>query len=236
MSDEGKITPQDVVVDAADESVSREKLQAELNQAVVDINKVDRDAEPKQHADLEMKMAHALHGLDRNQEAWGEARSALDTYIQLECWSEAVEACEVLYLTDQPASIRALGHAVWLAITYPIDPEYSIVILNYVVDETPSDSDGAAVAAATAHYIVGLRASDEQDSSLSFLTTNLIARVAQRHSDVKSQEALDFWIEKLELNDPAKFLPRMAMVVDAIVGEGEWWFDRDALRERLPIQ
>lgn len=236
MSDEGKIKPEDVVVDASDDVKSREYLQKELDQAVREITALPADADVLQRAQLEMKMAHALVGLERKQEAWGEARRALDAYIEHEQWSDAVEACELLYQTDQPASIRALGHGVWLAITYPIDPEYSIVMLSYIVDETPNDSDGAAVAAATAHYIVGLRASDEQADSLGFLTTNLIARVAQRHSDIKSQDALNFWMEKLELNDPAKFLPRMALVVDAIVGEGEWWFDREQLRAKLPVQ
>jgi len=29
------------------------------------------------------------------------------------------------------------------------------------------------------------------------------------------------------------FLPRMALAVDAIVGD-KWWFDRDVLRGKLP--
>jgi hypothetical protein len=236
MSDNGTVKPQDAVVETSNHAVSEQELQRELDQAVVAINKLSAEKEPLPYAELQMRMAHALLGLERKTEAWNEARSALDIFIQNEKWSDAVEACELLYQTDQPASIRALGHGVWLAVTYPIDPEYSIVMLSYVVDETPANSDGAAVAAATAHYIVGLRATDENSDSLSFLTTNMIARVAQRHSDVKSQEALEFWMEKLELNDPSVFLPRMGMVIDAIVGEGEWWFDREELRARLPVQ
>ena len=237
MSDDGKITPDQAVVETSDDARSREFLQNELNQAVKDINNLTMDADPLQRASLELKMANALLGLERTQEAWNEARSAFDTFVEQEKWPEAVEACDILYQTDQPASIRALGHGVWLAVTYPIDPEHSIIMLNYIVDETPADSDGAAVAAATAHYLVGLRANDEQHDSLSFLTTNLIARVAQRHSDVKSQDALDYWMDKLELRDPAVFLPRMGMVIDAIVGtEDDWWFDRDELRAKLPVQ
>ena len=44
---------------------------------------------------------------------------------------------------------------------------------------------------------------------------------------------MNLWLDKLELRDPQVFLPRMAMVVDAIVGD-KWWFDRDVLRSRLP--
>jgi hypothetical protein len=236
MSDDGNIKPQTAVVETSTEASAREFLQSELDQAVKDMNKLPQDADPLQRAALEMKMANALLGLERPQEAWNEARAAFDRFIEQEKWSDAVEACDILYQTDQPSSIRALGHGVWLAVSYPIDPEHSIVMLNYIVDETPADSDGAAVAAATAHYLVGLRADDEHHDSLSFLTTNLIARVAQRHSQVKSQQELDYWIEKLELKDPAVFLPRMGMVIDAIVGEDGWWFDREALRAKLPVQ
>ena len=237
MNDDAKVKPDQAVVETSSHASSREFLQTELNQAVKDVNNLHADADPLERAALEMKMANALLGLERPQEAWNEARAAFDTFVEHEKWPDAVEACDILYQTDQPASIRALGHGVWLAVTYPIDPEHSIVMLNYIVDETPADSDGAAVAAATAHYLVGLRADEEQHDSLSFLTTNLIARVAQRHSDVKSQEALDFWMEKLELRDPAVFLPRLGMVIDAIVGnEDDWWFDREELRAKLPVQ
>jgi len=62
----------------------------------------------------------------------------------------------------------------------------------------------------------------------------MITKVAQRHSDVKTQDTLDFWMDKMELKDPEKFLPRMGTVIDAIVN-GHWWFDRDALRDQLPV-
>lgn len=185
-------------------------------------------------ANVKLEIANALLGLNRNVEAWNEARAAFDAFIINEMWSQAVEACDILYQTDQPASIRALAHGVWLSVTYPVDPEHSLIMLNYIIDETPADSDGAAVAAATAHYIVGLRCDDEKHDSLNFLSTNMLAKVAQRHSDVKSQEAMDFWMNKLELKDPQIFLPRMGMVLNAIVAENEWWFDRDALRAKLP--
>ena len=57
-----------------------------------------------------------------------------------------------------PASLVALAHGVWLAVTYPIDPQLSINLLDHVIEETPKDSDGAAVAAAAAHYLAELRA------------------------------------------------------------------------------
>ena len=185
-----------------------------------------------------LSRANALLGLKRLEEAWKDARAAFNIFVTAERWSDAVECCDVLYQTEQPASITALAHGIWVAVTYPIDPEQTIVIMSYLVDETPANSDGAAVAAATAHYIVGIRCdSEEKHNSLAFLTSNMIARVAQRHGNVKSQEALDFWMHKLELKDPQKFLPRLGLVLNAIVGdESAWWFNREELRSRLPTK
>jgi hypothetical protein len=42
------------------------------------------------------------------------------------------------------------------------------------------------------------------------------------------------WIEILGLNDIQELLSRLAAMLDAIVGDN-WWVDRDALREKLPV-
>ena len=145
----------------------------------------------------------------------------------------AAQACDILFLAEQPQSLAALGQGIWLAVTYPVDPELSVALLQHVVDETPPDADGAAVAAVTAHYLVDLRARDPQREHLLLYTNQLLATVARRHSGVDGQEAFNRWIEEMELNDPAAFLPRLRNVVDVLV-QDEWWFDRDALQATLP--
>ena len=222
------------IVEVSDDENAVEFLQNEVEQCKKKLVELTDDASLFDKAVIKLDMANALLGLNKNIEAWNEAKEAFNIFIDNELWSQAVEACDILYQTDQPASITALAHGVWLSIAYPIDPEHSIVMLNYIIEETPDDSDGAAVAAATAHYIVGVRADDDKHDSLAFLTTNMIAKVAQRHSNVNSQDKLEFWLEKMELQDPAKFLPRMGTVVDAIANGG-WWFDRDELRSKLPM-
>jgi hypothetical protein len=185
-------------------------------------------------AGLLLEEGRLLIRLEKMEEAWESARAAFDIYLAKEDWQGAVEACEVMFTSEQPGSLVALGQGIWLAVTFPMDPELTVSMLHHIVEETPDDSDGAAVAAATAHYVADLRAEGKQRDDLLFFTNNLIGTVARRHSNVQSQEAFDFWIRKLELDDPAKFLVRMRNVLDVLV-QDEWWFDRDALRERLPV-
>lgn len=61
----------------------------------------------------------------------------------------------------------------------------------------------------------------------------MLGQVARTHSQVEDQEIFDFWVERLELNDPEKFLPRLSRVLD-ILTDGAWWFDRDQLRKHIP--
>ncbi len=214
---------------SAEERAGLKKKLAEALQAL----STTTDVAPLPRARLQLDVAEMLNALERRKEAWDIAREAFFICMQHEAWADAVEACDVLFQAQQPDSLAALGMGIWLSVTFPVDPELTVAMLVHVVDETPNDSDGAAVAAMVARYVVDLRASDERHGDLSFLADRLIALVAQRHSNVQDQAAMDRWLDHLQLRDPQVFLPRLAAVVDAIVGD-KWWFDRDVLRASLP--
>lgn len=190
------------------------------------------NAAPLDRARLQLDMAEILVALERKQEAWSLAREAFDTALRHDAWKDAVEACDVLYQCEQKESVAALGMGVWLAVSFPVDPELTLAMLMHIVEETPDNSDGAALAAVAARYVIDLRADDASHESLSFLANTLIGRVAERHSKVRDQAALDQWMEMLALRDPQIFLPRLGKVVNIIVGDA-WWFDRDVLREKF---
>ncbi len=186
-------------------------------------------------ARIELDIAETELALERKEAAWERARRAFDVFLAHQAWQETVEACNVLFQTEQPASLAALGMGVWLGVTFPIEPDTTVAMLQHIIDETPPDADGAAVAAIAAHYIADIRSPEDKHESLTFLTQNLLGQVAKRHSNVMTQEQLDAWLDRLELRDPQIFLPRLAKVVDVLVGD-QWWFDRDALRATLPDQ
>ena len=226
--------PDDPLIDGSDPAASAEFIQNYIAEKEQELAALPADATEVDKARLNLDIAEAKVGITRGDEAWEMARAALDVFLANECWQEAVEACDVLYQSGQPASLIALGHGVWLAVTYPIDPQRTINMLGYVIDETPAQADGAAVAAITAHYIADMRAKEDQRESLTFLTNEMVANVAREHSKVEDQEGLSAWMERLQLHDPADFLPKLALVIGAIVPPDDWWFDRDELRDKLP--
>lgn len=209
-------------------------LRRDLELHLQHLRELPADCSPTDRAKVLLELADTQLALGSKEESWTNAREAFDAFVAGELWQQAVEACNLMYQTDQPDSIIALGHGVWLAVTYPIEPDTTVAMLQHIVDETPDNSDGAAVAVATAHFIADLRSNEEKRESLTFLTAELMARVARRHSNVHDQQAFDQWVENMGLKNPDDFLPRMATVIDAIVG-GKWWIDRDALRAKLPV-
>ena len=234
-----KYIKEDPAVGNADDSTDAKESTVMLQRLVADLDgqlaRLSPNAEALRRADLLLQLGRALVRLEKRPEAWAAARNAFDLYLAEQAWEGAAQACDILFLSDQPASLAALGQGIWLAVTYPIDPELSVALLQRVVEETPPEADGAAVAAITAFYLVDLRAREPQREHLLIDVNQVLATVARRHSGVDGQEAFNRWIEDMELGDPALFLPRLRNVVDVLV-QDEWWFDREALQAALPVE
>jgi hypothetical protein len=220
---------------AEDTETATELLQQQLDDAYQRLKALPTESGAIERAELQLKIGAILVDLEKGEEAFDIAKQAFDAFVQHQSWEGAVQACDVMFQADQPDSLAALGQGVWLAVTFPISPDLTVNMLSHIVDETPDDSDGGAVAAAVARYVVDLRTEGKQHDDLAFFTNNILGTVARRHSDVQSQEQFDYWVDKLELNEPEKFLPRLRNVIDVLVQEN-WWVDRDAIWASLPDQ
>lgn len=233
-----KYLKEDPAVGNADSSEDAKESTGMLERLVADLRgqlaELSADAETLRRADLLLQFGRALVRLEKRPEAWAAAREAFDLYLAEQAWEGAAQACDILFLSDQPQSLAALGQGIWLAVTYPVDPELSVALLQHVVDETPPDADGAAVAAVMAYYLADLRAREPQREHLLIYANQVLATVARRHSGVEEQQDFNKWIEDMELNDPARFLPRLRNIVDVLV-QDDWWFDREALQAALPV-
>lgn len=218
-----------------DGGVSIPQLELDLAKARQELVELPVGYTPAQRASVLISIAEVLVDLSRGEEAFDTAREAFDIFIIDQNWQEAAAACNAMFLADQAFSLPALGQGVWLAVTFPIDIELSVALLQHIIDETPTDSDGAAVAAVVARYLVDLRSEGKQRDNLMLFTNHMLGTVARRHSDVEKQEQFDYWLDKMELKEPDKFLPRLRNVVDVLV-QDDWWVDRDAIWASLPDQ
>ncbi|HIJ22334.1 MAG: hypothetical protein HON68_05480 [Gammaproteobacteria bacterium] len=170
----------------------------------------------------------------QKKEAWDVAREAFDLFAKEQAWELAVVATDIMVASDQKESLIALAHGVWIGITYPINPETTNAILQYMIDESPTGSDTAAVAAVTSHFLADLRQLDGQaGENLLFFTNRRLAEVAAQHRNIKNQEEFDIWMVGNEFDNPDSFLPKLSAAIDALANNN-WWIDREALRAALP--
>lgn len=218
-----------------DTRTSVQATEGRLNAVRERIKETNCDTEDEKFISLLIDEGDLLVELRKMGEAWSSAQRAFEMSTLNKHWQSAARACDLMFRSEQPLSLAALGQGIWLAVTFPVDAELTVSLLNHVIDETPNHSDGAAVAAATAVYVVDLRAKGEQYDELSIHTRQMMTTVARRHSGIENQIDLDDWIRRLELNDVSRILVRLRNVVDVLV-QDNWWIDRDAIQSELPDQ
>jgi hypothetical protein len=162
--------------------------------------------------------------------AWDNGFKAFNLAVEQENWLLAVEACDALFLSEGPDALVALGHALWLGITFPIDPELTVAMLQHLIDESPKESDTRAVAASVALFIATVRSG--KDSDLTFFTNQMLAGIADNHSHITDQASFDVWRKTLNLDNPDEFLPKLSGAIDQLV-DGKWWVDREHIRNKI---
>ena len=166
----------------------------------------------------------------KGADAWEKAFTAFNLAQQNELWELAVEACDVMFLSEGPDALVALGHALWLGVSFPIDPEISVAMLQHLVEESPEEADTRAVAATVAHYITSMRCGKDDD--LTFFSAQMLASVADKHSHISDQSTFDLWRKTLQLDKPEVFLQKLSNAIEQLVGD-KWWIDRDKIRAKL---
>lgn len=214
---------------------SMQALQGRLAAIRERINEVSAQTEPVQMLDLLLDESDLLIDLNRMSDAWDSAKAAFDISLSEKKWEQAARSCELLFRTGLENALPALGQGIWLAVTFPVDPELTVSLLNHIIEETPDYSDGAAVAAITAVYVVDLRAESKLYDDLSVHTRQMLTTVARRHGGIENQLDLENWLDRLELHEPRQFLPRLRNIVDVLV-QDNWWFDWEAIQAEIPDQ
>ena len=104
-------------ISAALSGEERQELAVKLTNYQGQLKSLPEDSTDLERAMIQLDISELQLALDLKEEAWNSARATFDTFITNEQWQHAVEACNVMYQTEQPASIVALGHGVWLAVT-----------------------------------------------------------------------------------------------------------------------
>ncbi len=216
--------------DGEDVYANEEQLKARLEYFENQLASISHDASAEERIKILLEIGRIQVERYKGADAWEKASQAFDLAHENQLWELAVEACDVMFLSEGPDALKALGHAIWLGVTFPIDPEITVAMLQHLVEESPEEADTRAVAAAAAHYITTLRCGKEDD--LTFFALQMLTSVADKHSHISDQSSFDLWRKTLELDKPEVFLKKLSGALDQLVGEN-WWLDRDKIRASL---
>lgn len=221
------------IEDSSELQDTREEWQKDLLRFRQQLTDLSADASDSERGLIALEIADRQARLEQGADAWATARPLFDQFLAAEEWGKLAEVCDVLFRADQPDSTIALGHGVWISVTFPINPVITVVMMQHLVDSSPTDSNTAAVAATVAHYIAAIRGGDgKEGEDLIDFTEQLLLLVAGNQG-ISEQEAFGGWMYHNGLKEPEEFIPRLGEGVDNLVGE-QWWFDRAELRQHIP--
>ncbi len=232
----GKYLNKEQVFDAEggeDLYANEEQLQSRLDYFEKQIQAQTEDTPAEEQIKNLLEIGRIQVERYKGSDALDQVFSAFDMAIDNELWELAVEACDVMFLSEGPDALKALGHALWLGVTFPIDPELTVAMLQHLIEESPKEADTRAIAAATAHYITSMRCGVDDD--LTFFSSQMMASVADEHSHVTDQSTFDLWRKTLQLDKPEVFLKKLSGAVDQLVAD-DWWVDRDKIQATLDAE
>ena len=95
------------LLQSTDSAESIEYLNNYLAEKQKALDELPDDASELDRAFLKLDIAEALVGISRAEECWDIAREAFDVFLENEQWEAAVQCCDVLYQSGQPASLSA---------------------------------------------------------------------------------------------------------------------------------
>src|SRR4030067_3303992 len=107
---------------AEDSQESAVLLEAQLAEFRRQMREPPPNYDPLARADLLLQIGRTLIRLEKKQDAWDAGREAFDIFTSREAWEGAVQACDVMFLSEQPESLAALGQGLWLAGTFSLGP------------------------------------------------------------------------------------------------------------------
>jgi hypothetical protein len=213
--------------DAEDFHTSSEQLEARLEYFTQQLALTTTDADKIKHL---TEIAFIQIDRYKGEDAWQKAFEAFNLAVSNKLWEEAAIATDALFLAEGPESLKALAHGIWLGVSFPIDAEITVALLQHLIDESPKEADTRAIAAASAHYVTSMRCGKDDD--LTFFTQQMLTSVADGHSNVVDQSTFDLWFKTLNLDDPQNFLPKLSGALD-ILTDGAWWFDKAELQQEM---
>jgi len=144
--------------DGEDVYANEEQLKTRLEYFEKQLSELSDDSPVKDRINHLIEIGRIQVERYKGNDAWEKAFTAFDLAQENELWELAVEACDVMFLSEGPEALKALGHALWLGITFPIDAEITVAMLQHLVEESPKESDTRAIASAagTLHYLHSL--------------------------------------------------------------------------------
>jgi tetratricopeptide (TPR) repeat protein len=151
---------------------------------------------------------------------------AAQAFVEVRAWPDLIGVLWNLSTSNGEDTIACLAQALWLASRIGVSLEMSIKLAAELLRHLGPTNELASLLAAGAMSFVNTRGENHPERELYKQIALGMLSICTQARGIETQEALDEWVEREGLLDPERFVPQLDAALVAMVGDGEWLFDR----------
>jgi hypothetical protein len=124
-----------------------------------------------------------------------------------------------------------LAQAAWLAIRVESPPEETLDVIKSLLKKLGTEHETAPLLGAAAVFIARTRGQRHPDQEKLINNGMDMLRACAAARKIEPGEQFEQWLASNGLDDLERFMPALSSSLEAMVGEGEWLFDRKLVEE-----
>jgi tetratricopeptide (TPR) repeat protein len=191
----------------------------------------------EQIGDVQGKAAtlHIMGWLASKNEDFDEARrlyiEAGKSLATVRAWLDLITVLSNLAHIPTEGALGFLAQAAWLAIRVESPAEETLNMIKALLEKLGTEHETAPLLAAAAVFIARTRGQRHPDHEKLINDGMNMLRACAAARKIEQEEQFQQWLAANGLDDLERFRPALSSSLEAMVGDGEWLFDRKLFEE-----
>jgi tetratricopeptide (TPR) repeat protein len=149
---------------------------------------------------------------------------------KVNAWPELIASLQKLSFVDSKNTVSTLAQAFWLSIHEDIESDIVFFIASDLLKNIGLESKYAPIIAAGAMFLINSRSQNHPHKEQIQNATKEMLAACAIVSEIPENKITD-WINEKELDDPNKIFSGLQIALNEIVGENNWFFDRNVFKQ-----
>jgi len=143
-------------------------------------------------------------------------------------WLDLVIVLSNLGFSGGKDNVAFLVQALWLSLRVEVPAEEFLDLADAMIQTLGPEHEVAPRLAMAAILLAQTRGENHPDQQQMLMHGSAMLMACTEARGI-AREQIESWLAREGLNDPNRFVPALVAALEAMAGEGEWLFDREAV-------